>query len=893
MMFRVLLIFSLWLAAIPLLPAETSTTDPSEQFLSAYQSYQQGENLERAGNTPDAINKYRFAESLLASISKNNPSWQKPVIEYRLKKTRESIDRLQGAGSSTDGGSDTTLVAPPAAVADQAATPPTPSDSSSSGPSISIVPPTKTSATADSGNAGAASSENRRLRRMIDDLRAQLQEATDALTSQKHRVNDLENADWVKKRSQLTSDLDVANRRISDLESDLKSRDSWGQQLKDLQKKLDDSVADKLVSEEQYQGSIKKLDESNVSLMKQLQDAQHQVAVTEGSNKKVEELQAEVEKGKESLSQLQAKLDHSEQVAKDSLAKNDDLQKQIAEVSEKMIVAQKRAADAEKAAAAAKAIQSKILADADADRAVLQEEQNSLIAKLTQSNTSTLADLKNQLAENSKKLDESTAKLSEAQQAASQANDEAQRKAQASKGLNDLLAKQNGELQDQLKTALGEISASVDHTPEASALKLQMKQLQDQLDQGKKDYAEAQQKIADLSNAQPDQSKALQEKEKALAQAQDEAAKLQSKLTDAGEQIQSLKKKSESGENRLKELQDQLAERDAKIAHLKKKKGNAADEQAAQENDLLRGIVIREIKDEAKKAQAHRLMEEELKRLNVQSDVLQQQMGQLASPAVELTPQERALFKDAELVVIDSGGSTMEAAISAPMNGGGSSNAVAAAAPATDTNPPSTNAAVQESKSVTNVPSTPESQGKLKDLLAAAKEQFDRQDFLQAESTFQEALKISPNDYFALSNLGVVEFQLGKMGEAEIALKKAADQSKDNSFALTTLGIVHYRQQRLQDAETVLRKSVAINDQDFTAHNYLGIVLAASGKGKAGESEIMRSIEINPKYADAHFNLAVIYATGKPPAKMLARKHYDAALQLGSPPDQSLENLIK
>ena len=97
----------------------------------------------------------------------------------------------------------------------------------------------------------------------------------------------------------------------------------------------------------------------------------------------------------------------------------------------------------------------------------------------------------------------------------------------------------------------------------------------------------------------------------------------------------------------------------------------------------------------------------------------------------------------------------------------------------------------------------------------------------------------------------------------------------------------------MPDAEKVLRRAIILNDQDFTAHNYLGIVLAASGNGKAGESEIMKAIEINQKYADAHFNLAVIYATGKPPSKMMAKKHYAKAIELGAPPDASLEQLIQ
>jgi Tfp pilus assembly protein PilF len=55
----------------------------------------------------------------------------------------------------------------------------------------------------------------------------------------------------------------------------------------------------------------------------------------------------------------------------------------------------------------------------------------------------------------------------------------------------------------------------------------------------------------------------------------------------------------------------------------------------------------------------------------------------------------------------------------------------------------------------------------------------------------------------------------------------------------------------------------------------------------------MKAIEINKDYADAHFNLAVIYATGVPPSKMLARKHYQKALELGAPPDSSLEKLVQ
>ena len=1013
-MSRIPLIFALLLAAaLPLFAA-----DPSEQFLKAYQNYQQGENLERSGNTSDAVNKYHFAESLLIAISKNDPSWQKPVVEYRLKKTRESLDRLQ-SGSSGSGG-ENVLSAPADAM--EKTSPDLPPPERKRGPSITIVPPgTSRESSQGPGEVEPASSgETKRLRRMIEDLKGQLQESREALDTQKRRANDLENAEWVKKRSELINELDVAKRKISDLEHDLKSRDSWGRDLKGLQQKLDDSVADKLAAEEQFQSNIKKVSEENASLVKQLQEAKSKVVAGIDSTQKMEQLTQEVEKGKEAFQQLQARLDHSDQVAKESLARNGDLQKQLAETSERLIGAQKqldqaaplrdkikqlqakvdegaaavvlkssleadiqvlqedrdrlvqkvnllgeaakeatkvsglrqetetlkknvadlkgRLESGEKELAKARAVSEASAKAADvaraqaektvdatlADKAVLEEERKRLLSKLDQSAnaigalrkdaaaaqslTRQVNALKSELEANARILAQSAAKVAEAEHATAALGDKAQQKDQASRSLSDLLTQQNIALQEQLKSALGQISSAADHTPEAAVLQEQVKKLQEQITQNARNYSESQQQLTDLIKARPDQEKILNEKEKALADAQAEASRLRSQLSDAAQQMANLKKQGDEGESHLKQLQDQLADRDEKIARYKNKKGNAAEEQMAQENNLLRGIVLREIKDEAKKAQARRLMEEELKRLNIQSDALQHQMSLLTAPALELTPQERGLFKDAQLIVTDEAGAKLQASISAPAGSvitthDTMTNANAAPrvpplnsniqAPSKDVQQSSPRA---ENKPDQNAPPQVEGdawQGKFKDLLAQAKEEFDRQDYIQAENTFQEALKLSPNDYFALSNLGVVQFQLGKMKEAEESLKKASAQSSDSSFALTTLGIVHYRQERLPDAEKVLRKAVAINEQDFTAHNYLGIVLAASGKGKAGESEIMKAIEINPKYADAHFNLAVIYATGKPPAKMMAKKHYTKALELGSPPDASLEHLIQ
>ena len=320
------------LPILPLLVAGVLAADSSEQFLTAYQAFQQGEKLERSGNASDALAKYRFAESLLAAISTNDPSWQKPVVEYRLKKTREALDRMNTLPFGGDLVTTSDL--------------PKPKEAQGSGPSITISAP---SSRFPGGRDSASASS---LRKQIDDLKEQLQEARDAISSQKRRSVDLESAEWIKKRSELANELDVAKRRISDLEHDLKSRSAWAKDLKDLQKKLDDAIADKNASEEQYQRTSGKLSSENAALNGQLREVRERIASGETLNKKVEQLTRELESGKEALGQLRDRLGKSEAEVKSLRASGDQ--------------AARRAVVAE------------------SDKTALEEEKKRLLAKLEQ-----------------------------------------------------------------------------------------------------------------------------------------------------------------------------------------------------------------------------------------------------------------------------------------------------------------------------------------------------------------------------------------------------------------------------------------------------------------------------------------------------------------------------
>ena len=96
---RVMRRVAAWLAAVfffaATMLAVAQQDDPSEIFLKAYLSAQQGEKLERQDRFKTALAKYRFAGSLIEELRKSHGQWQPAVVEYRGRKISEAILRLQ------------------------------------------------------------------------------------------------------------------------------------------------------------------------------------------------------------------------------------------------------------------------------------------------------------------------------------------------------------------------------------------------------------------------------------------------------------------------------------------------------------------------------------------------------------------------------------------------------------------------------------------------------------------------------------------------------------------------------------------------------------------------------------------------------------------------------
>jgi Flp pilus assembly protein TadD/predicted nucleic acid-binding Zn-ribbon protein len=435
-----------------------------------------------------------------------------------------------------------------------------------------------------------------------------------------------------------------------------------------------------------------------------------------------------------------------------------------------------------------------------------------------------------------------------------------------------------------------------------SALRQRIIQLTGDLESARTELKQAK---ADLDQALTDK-KGLQEKlssgapaDANVAALQQENTALRTKLASTEESLKKAAGGDMAGEmaslrGQVDSLEKKLAEANAKSAELTRanedyKKqiadltgklqmaGTAgkSDSTLAKENAMLRSILDRQLKEQARREAARRLVLDEFKNLAVSTEALKTQMEVLSSPLVALSEEEEGMLKVSAPSLV----APEPAAPPAAAAGGAAGTATLSSAAEKPASP----------ESYAEKPRIPE---EFKDTAARATSLYNEKKFDEAAAAYQEILNKYPQSIYALSNLGVVRFQQQKYPEAEKPLREAIRVAPNDAFSHSVLGIVLVQQEKYDDAIQVLSRAVALDPNDAKTRNYLGISSSRKGLQEAAEQECRKAIELDDSYGDAHFNLAVIYATQTPPAKELAKRHYNRALELGVPKDQELEKLL-
>jgi tetratricopeptide (TPR) repeat protein len=123
---------------------------------------------------------------------------------------------------------------------------------------------------------------------------------------------------------------------------------------------------------------------------------------------------------------------------------------------------------------------------------------------------------------------------------------------------------------------------------------------------------------------------------------------------------------------------------------------------------------------------------------------------------------------------------------------------------------------------------------------------------------FAEALRIDPKKTDARNNLANVLFIQGKYGEAISHYYKVLETDSEHADAHNNLAYVLSIQGRLEEAIVHYREALRINPKNEKAHYNLGNILISQGKIKEAMVHLAEAIRISPAYAAAYNKIGLV-----------------------------------
>lgn len=334
-----------------------------------------------------------------------------------------------------------------------------------------------------------------------------------------------------------------------------------------------------------------------------------------------------------------------------------------------------------------------------------------------------------------------------------------------------------------------------------------------------------------------------------------EIADLRGQLTGLQSQLATLRQESGTYQTQVADLTKQLKEFQAGM-----RVNNATTPELTQENEMLRAIILRQLREQRRQQAAKDIVINELQKMENASNDLIKKVEEIKTSRMVLTPDEEKLFSDPVVKEL-LGPNGVQATL------------IASAKP-------------ESAKKTVSSPGSTET------LITQANEAYMNKNFEESSNLYQDALRVEPKNISALIGLGMARQREDKHAEAEVALQKALAYDPVNEPAAFALGVTYFKQERWKDAMTYFEKSLDKRPNSASGRHYLGIIAAKLSLVERAEREFKSALAIDPSYGEAHFNLAVLYATWDPPQWDKARTEYNEAIKKGIKPDANLEKLL-
>ncbi|MEO5333738.1 MAG: tetratricopeptide repeat protein [Magnetococcus sp. YQC-5] len=162
-------------------------------------------------------------------------------------------------------------------------------------------------------------------------------------------------------------------------------------------------------------------------------------------------------------------------------------------------------------------------------------------------------------------------------------------------------------------------------------------------------------------------------------------------------------------------------------------------------------------------------------------------------------------------------------------------------------------------------------------------------DPIQAESAYQEALRIDPNGVDTWYNLGNFFKEQHRLTEAEAAYRQALRLQPNDAQVHNNLGMLLAEQHRYSEAELAYREALRLQPHYAKAGNNLGVCLTHQHQYEAAEQIFRQALTLDPDHVELHNNLGALLKQSRRFAA--AETAYRQALHLHPGHAKALNNL--
>lgn len=297
---------------------------------------------------------------------------------------------------------------------------------------------------------------------------------------------------------------------------------------------------------------------------------------------------------------------------------------------------------------------------------------------------------------------------------------------------------------------------------------------------------------------------------------------------------------------RVSELRTQLHDLQAELD--RRAAQPAFDPAMAEENQVLKGVINKQLHSLEMQEQGRKLLIETYKQIkNANKDMLEELQRLDEESKLDLTDAERRL---------------LETFAKAPSQ-----------QPVTDGSE-----AVRQSLEIET-------------LATLAQKAFTKGRYTSAEQLYRTLYDSQPDHVPGLVNLGTILLYRNKCDEAVEYFTRAARLAPDLPVSFFLAGISYYRLDKMEQAEEMFTRTLELDPANAEAFFYLANIEGISGRHELALKHFAAAVKLKPTLGDAHYNMARLYAeNGRIPD---AARAYDRAIHSGAEPDPEFESYLR